>query len=132
MEIFSLTLGIKKNLIVVYCGALDRFMGARMARAESSGYRLSPDDAGIVRGMIARGDRHHDIAAWFGVNQGRIAEVNNGTIFPDQQAAPIDALPPSGPYMSARSAHRAYTALQEARTALELATQAIDEKLGEI
>ncbi len=29
-------------------------------------------------GMISRGDRNHDIAVWFGVNQGRIAEVKDG------------------------------------------------------
>lgn len=40
--------------------------------AKKSGYRLEPDDIPIVRGMIARNDRRHDIAAWFGVNQGRI------------------------------------------------------------
>jgi hypothetical protein len=34
-------------------------------RAESSGVRLTRADAAIAKGMIARGDRHHDIAAWF-------------------------------------------------------------------
>jgi hypothetical protein len=33
--------------------------------------------------MLARGDRHHDIAAWFGVNQARIAEVKGGELYPD-------------------------------------------------
>lgn len=63
--------------------------------AKSSGYSLYKEDARIVLGMVARGDRDHDIAAWFGVNQGRIAEVKNGD-FGQLEAAPEHALPPSG------------------------------------
>jgi hypothetical protein len=48
-------------------------------------------------GMVARGDRDHDIAAWFGVNQGRIAEVKDGTKFGSVAAAPAAQLPPKGP-----------------------------------
>jgi hypothetical protein len=48
-------------------------------------------------GMIARDDRDHDIAAWFGVNQGRIAEVKDGSKFGTVQAAPTSSLPPKGP-----------------------------------
>jgi hypothetical protein len=29
--------------------------------------------------MAARGDKDHDVAAWFGENQGRIAEVKGGS-----------------------------------------------------
>ena len=32
-------------------------------------------DTRIVKGMLSRGDRQHDIAAYFGVNGGRVAEV---------------------------------------------------------
>lgn len=103
-----------------------------MPRAEASGYHLTSHDAGLVKGMIARGDRHHDIAAWFGVNQGRIAEVNHGSLFPEAKRALVTDLPLPGPYMSARSAHRALVALEEAKIALELATAAIDEKLTQI
>ena len=39
-------------------------------RAKSSGIRLTEYDAALVKGMLARGDRQHDIAAWFGVNGG--------------------------------------------------------------
>ena len=38
-------------------------------RAEPSGLALTERDAALIRGMIDRGDRHHDIAAFFGVNQ---------------------------------------------------------------
>jgi len=66
-----------------------------MARSSPSGYRLTRADVRIVFGMIARGDRHHDIAAWFGVNQGRIADAKAGKYgMPDP--APINELPPQG------------------------------------
>jgi hypothetical protein len=67
-------------------------------RAEPSGLALTAADAALIRGMIERGDRHHDIAAFFGVNQGRIAEVKDGSRFPGVPAATKD-LPPKGPYL---------------------------------
>ena len=67
-----------------------------MRRGKASGYTLSNRDAAVVLGMIARGDRHHDIAAWFGVNQGRIAEVQDGS-HGSIAVAPSDQLPPKGP-----------------------------------
>jgi hypothetical protein len=67
-----------------------------MSRGKSSGYSLTNKDATIVLGMAARGDRDHDVAAWFGVNQGRIAEVKSGSHGP-LTAAPPEELPPKGP-----------------------------------
>ena len=67
-----------------------------MSRGKASGYSLTNRDASLVLGMLARGDRHHDIAAWFGVNQGRIAEVQDGS-HGSVSAAPTDQLPPKGP-----------------------------------
>jgi hypothetical protein len=65
--------------------------------------------------MVARGDRDHDIAAWFGVNQGRIAEVKAGD-FGNLEAAPAHELPPSGtPGVKGR---RARVALEKALAAL--------------
>lgn len=32
-------------------------------RAEASGMTLSADDAALIKGMLLRGDRQHDIAA---------------------------------------------------------------------
>jgi len=46
-----------------------------MAKAEASGVTLSYKDTQIVMGMLKRGDRQHDIAAYFGVNGGRIGEI---------------------------------------------------------
>ena len=103
-----------------------------MTRAAASGRRLTPVDASIVKGMIARGDRHHDIAAWFGVNQGRIAEVNAGTIHADVAIASAESLPPPGPYSSGRAAHRAISALDAAKLALDQAKATVDEALKEI
>ena len=66
-----------------------------MARSNASGYSLTKADVRLVLGMIIRGDRHHDIAAWFGVNQGRIADAQDGKYgMPD--AAPANELPPQG------------------------------------
>lgn len=56
---------------------------------------LSNKDASIVLGMAARGDSEHDIAAWFGVNQGRIAEIKGGA-YGSIPMAPEAELPPKG------------------------------------
>jgi hypothetical protein len=45
--------------------------------------------------MQNRGDRDHDIAAWFGVNQGRVAEAKEGKYGPGKPA-PKEVLPPKG------------------------------------
>ena len=66
-----------------------------MSRGKASGHSLSGSDVRIVLGMIARGDRHHDIAAWFGVNQGRIADALKGK-YGSPGAAPANQLPPQG------------------------------------
>jgi len=66
-------------------------------KGKASGYTLVASDAPIILGMVARDDRDHDIAAWFGVNQGRIAEVKDGSKFGTPAAAHTSTLPPSGP-----------------------------------
>jgi hypothetical protein len=65
--------------------------------------------------MVARGDRSHDIAAWFGVNQGRIKEAKDGR-FGNPAAAPGHLLPPSGP--PGIKGRRLRSAVQNAITAL--------------
>ena len=67
-----------------------------MPKGRPSGYALTQADVPIILGMSGRGDRDHDIAAWFGVNQGRVAEAKDGKFGPGQ-AAPAEQLPPSGP-----------------------------------
>lgn len=88
-------------------------------RAKNSGIRLTAADAAIVKGMLARGDRQHDIAAWFGVNSGRVAEVAKGKIFCYVVPVERDKLPPQGPYPSGKEALFAISALQEAEKAIE-------------
>ena len=63
--------------------------------ANASGNSLTNSDVRQVLGMSARGDRKHDIAAWFGVNQARIAEAEQGS-HGSLSAAPQEELPPRG------------------------------------
>jgi hypothetical protein len=39
---------------------------------------LTRRETQVIKGMLHRGDRQHDIATYFGVNAGRIAEVATG------------------------------------------------------
>jgi hypothetical protein len=99
-------------------------------RAKPSGISLTEQDAAIVKGMLARGDRQHDVAAWFGVNGGRIAEIAIGVRFPQVEPAPDTSLPPPGPYPCGREAVTAAEALSQARMALTAAEQMIRERLA--
>jgi hypothetical protein len=56
---------------------------------------LTNNDVQIIMGMIARGDKQHDIAAWFGENQARIVEAEKGS-HGHQVAASEERLPPKG------------------------------------
>lgn len=91
-----------------------------MSRAGTSGIHLTEADAAIVKGMLNRGDRQHDIAAWFGVNGGRIAEIATGDRFAGVKASTTN-LPPPGPYMAARVSYEAKVKLSET-----------EEKLSEV
>jgi hypothetical protein len=67
-----------------------------MARGNASGRTVKAADVPIIMGMIGRGDRHHDIAAWFGFNQGRIKDTQDGKYAPAQTSSGTK-LPPKGP-----------------------------------
>jgi hypothetical protein len=72
--------------------------------------------------MLARGDRQHDIASYFGVNGGRIAEIANGTNnYPNAQPSPEADLPPPGPYLTKFAVRSVIDTLNEAIAALDLA-----------
>lgn len=90
-------------------------------RAKPSGVYLTVDDASIAKAMLIRGDRQHDVAAWFGVNGGRIAEISTGATFRDVAPASPESLPPPGPYPGARVAVAAKAALDSALAALSRA-----------
>jgi hypothetical protein len=62
----------------------------------ASGYRVTDTDLPTILGMVARGDRNHDIAAWFGLNQGRIKGAKDG-MYGSPAAAHSSKLPPKGP-----------------------------------
>lgn len=94
-------------------------------RAPSSGITLTLDDAAIAKGMLARGDRQHDIAAWFGVNGGRIGEIATGSRYLEVEEAPSQLLPPPGPYLSGRQTAVLLAALSKARAALDGAEEFI-------
>jgi len=94
-------------------------------RALPSGISLTEEDAALVKGMLARGDRQHDIAAWFGVNGGRIGEIATGAKYADVETAPTQLLPPPGPYLSGRDAEVLIDALTRARQALDSAETSI-------
>lgn len=97
-------------------------------RAPPSGVTLDETDAAIVKGMLARGDRQHDIAAWFGVNGGRIGEIASRKKFRDVNPAAADLLPPAGPYLSGREAAVMREALEKARTALAQAEAMLERR----
>jgi hypothetical protein len=103
-----------------------------MTRAQTSGISLTADDAAIVKGMIKRGDRQHDIAAWFGVNGGRIGEIAGGDKFAGVKPAAASVLPPPGPYITGREAHAAVSGLEQIRTILQSAANECERVLAEI
>lgn len=72
-----------------------------------------------AKGMLARGDRQSDVAAYYGVNSGRIAELNAGRIGQGISPAAEGLLPPPGPYLAARSATRARDTLLALRSLID-------------
>ena len=86
---------------------------------------LIKEDVALIKGMLKRGDKQSDIAAWFGTNGGRISEINTEQKWKEVKAAPEKDLPPPGPYMAHRSAYKAKQTL----TALR---DLVDQTLAEI
>lgn len=97
-------------------------------RAPPSGITLTTQDAAIVKAMLLRGDRQHDIAAWFGVNGGRIAEIATGKTFATTPVA-VDDVPPPGPYPAGREAVAAIKALGQARRVIAETEMLIQKSL---
>jgi hypothetical protein len=84
-----------------------------MAIAARSGERVRAADVPIMLAMVARGDRKHDITAWFGLNPGRMADVEAGK-HGNPPLAPQNQLPPSGsPGPKARALRRAAAQVEQ-------------------
>jgi hypothetical protein len=95
-----------------------------MGKAPASGITLGYRETCIAKGMLARGDRQHDIASFFGVNPARINEVVSGNNnYPNAQPTPKAELPPPGPYMTKFAVQGVIDTLNEAIEALDLAEQ---------
>jgi hypothetical protein len=93
-----------------------------VAKAAASGITLNYRDTCVVKGMLSRGDRQHDIASYFGVNGARISEIANGANnYPNAQPTPEADLPPPGPYLSKYALQSVIDTLNEAIEALNLA-----------
>jgi len=54
---------------------------------------MTEEQAAIAKGLLARGEKQHAIAAFFGENGGRIAEIAKGHRFADVKPAPRKDLP---------------------------------------
>jgi hypothetical protein len=70
-------------------------------RASESGQHVTEEIASLVKAMVHRGDIKHDVAAFFGLNPGRVADVMKGRLFPSTRPATEVNLPPPGPYLEA-------------------------------
>ncbi|MGL3212061.1 hypothetical protein [Bradyrhizobium sp. BR 1433] len=93
-----------------------------MAKASASGITLGYRETCVVKGMLTRGDRQHDIASYFGVNGGRVAEIATGEgNYPNAQPTPETDLPPPGPYLTRFAVQSVIDSLTEALAALDLA-----------
>jgi hypothetical protein len=87
---------------------------------------LNDSEIALIKGMLNRGDRQSDIAAYFGCNAGRIAEINTGHRASNVKAARDKQLPPPGPYqVSVRTALKTIATLEALR-------DLIDQTLTEI
>jgi hypothetical protein len=77
---------------------------------------MTTEQAAIAKGLLARGEKQHDIAAFLGVNGGRIAEIKTGVKFADVKPAVKKDLPTSADMASGaeQAIHRAMLGLQQA------------------
>lgn len=87
---------------------------------------LTSPEIAIVKGMLARGDAQHHIAAYFGVNSARINDIKQGTNGATIAAAPTFELPQPGPYMAGRSALKARETLKALRDLIDDTIKDID------
>lgn len=89
---------------------------------------LTEQQAAMVKGLLARGEKQHDIAAFFGVNGGRIAEVAKGKRFPDVKPSAKKDLPTPAQLTGTFAVHQARQAILRAKLGLEAALSFLDEQ----
>ena len=82
-----------------------------MSRIHGDDTELTAEDAAIIKGMIRRGDKVQDIAAFFGVNSRAVSNIRSGQKFAKVPAHPSVGLPPPGPYIVDESFVRFYKAM---------------------
>ena len=87
---------------------------------------LTPETAAIVKGLLARGEKQHDIAAFFSTNGGRIAEVAKGYKFADVHPAPGKDLPTPAQVAEGFAVWTARQALARARMGIDAAFVFLD------
>jgi len=92
---------------------------------------LNYQETEIALGMLERGDRQHDIAAYFGVNGGRIAEIaGDDGPYPLAKSKDAKHLPPPGPYLTKFALQSVIRTLNESIEAIEMAEA--EEKLDDV
>ena len=80
---------------------------------------LTADQAALVKGMLARGDKQHDIAAFFGENGGRIAEIKTGLRYSEIKPASKKDLPLPSAMAAGYWVYEAKQALLRARLGID-------------
>jgi len=88
---------------------------------------LNEEQAAIVKGLLLRGEKQHDIAAFFAVNGGRVAEIAKGYKHAEVKPAARKDLPTPAVVMQGYSS---YVALQALRI-IELAVQSAIARIAE-
>jgi hypothetical protein len=88
---------------------------------------LTADQAAIAKGLLARGEKQHDIAAFFGENGGRIAEIAKGKRHPDVKPAPRKDLPSPADMASGHAVHMARQTLIRAKLGIDAALSFLDD-----
>jgi hypothetical protein len=81
--------------------------------------------------MLNRGDRQHDIAAYFAVNGGRIGEISKGHTFSTVGQAASN-IPPAAPYLVLPASARKDADALQADLAKIGASAALTGKLAKI
>src|SRR5579862_6538565 len=75
--------------------ARDAYRRNRLRTQRTHPQMLTLDQVAIAKGLLARGEKQHDIAAFLGCNGGRVAEIKTGAKHADVKPAAKKDLPTS-------------------------------------